>query len=83
MKEQVSIEYEDEKLRALDMVLKKEHRTVQQLLSKTLDELYEKRVPEPVREFIDSKSAAKPKRPVRTPASAKKQEHSGEVSHEQ
>jgi len=68
MKEKVSIDYEEEKLRALDMVLKKEHSSVQQHLSRTLDELYAKRVPEAVREFIDSKTAAKPKRPLRTPA---------------
>ena len=70
MKETISIAFEEEKLRALEMVLKKERSTVRQHLSKTLDELYEKKVPEPVREFIDSKAAVKPKRPPRhdTPA---------------
>ena len=86
MKERVSIEFDDEKLRALDMVLKKEHSSVQQHLSRTLDELYVKKVPEPVREFIDSKAAAKAKRPSR-PAS-KSAPASGalnkqEVQHEQ
>ena len=66
MKETISIEFDDEKLRALEMVLKKEHSTVPRHLSRTLDELYEKKVPQPVREFIDSK--AKPKRPARADA---------------
>lgn len=65
MKEKVSIEYEEEKLRALDMVLKKEHSSVRKHLTRTLDELYKKRVPDAVREFIDSKAAAKPRRPAR------------------
>ena len=86
MKEKVAIEFDDEKLRALDMVLKKEHNSVQQHLSKTLDELYEKKVPEPVREFIDSKTAAKVKRPARPApksASGKQAEHKEEAQHEQ
>lgn len=85
MKEKVAIEFDDEKLRALDMVLRKEHSSVQQHLSRTLEELYEKKVPEPVREFIDSKTAAKVKRAVR-PASksvpGKQAEHKGD-HHEQ
>ena len=68
MREEISIAFEEEKLRALEMVLKKEHSTVRQHLNKTLEELYERKVPEPVREFIDSKAAAKPKRPPRTDA---------------
>ena len=86
MKEKVAIEFDDEKLRALDMVLKKEHSSVQEHLSRTLDELYEKKVPEPVREFIDSKTAAKAKRPARPapkPAPGKQAEHKEEAQHEQ
>ena len=64
----------------------KEHTTAAQSLGKTLDELYEKKVPQPVRVFIDSKAAAKAKRPSR-PAS-KSAPASGalnkqEVQHEQ
>ena len=86
MKEKVSIEYDDEKLRALDMVLKKEHSSVQQHLSKTLDELYMKRVPEPIREFIESKTAAKPKRQARSlnrQADGPGNQNSEDVKHEQ
>ena len=86
MKEKVSIDYEEEKLRALDMVLKKEHSSVQQHLIRTLDELYMKRVPEPIREFIDSKTAVKPKRQVRTvnrQANDPSMRNSEESKHEQ
>jgi len=83
MKEKVSIEYEEEKLRALDMVLKKDHSSVQQHLSRTLDDLYAKRVPEAVREFIDSKMAVKPKRPTRAASPGKKNEREMEAHHEQ
>ena len=68
MREEISITFDGEKLCALEMVLKKEHSTVRQHLNKTLEELYERKVPEPVREFIDRKAAAKPKRPPRTDA---------------
>lgn len=66
MKEKVIFDYEEEKLRALNMVLQKEHSSVQQHLTKTLDELYLKRVPEAVREFIGCKAVVKAKRQVRS-----------------
>lgn len=65
MKAKISVEFDEEKLYALELELKKDRTTAAQLLGKTLDELYEKKVPQPVREFIDSKAAAKPKRPPR------------------
>ena len=68
MKVKISVEIDAEKLRAMEMTLGKEHSSVQQYLSRTLDELYEKKVPEPVREFIDGKTAAKAKRPSRPAA---------------
>ncbi|MBO6267095.1 MAG: hypothetical protein J6M06_02560 [Synergistaceae bacterium] len=82
MKETISIEFDDEKLRALEMVLKKEHSSVPRHLSRALDELYERKVPEPVREFIDSKAAAKTKRSPR-PAPKPTAEPELEVHHEQ
>ena len=86
MKTKISVEFDEEKLYALELELKKEHTTAAQSLGKTLDELYEKKVPQPVRVFIDSKAAAKAKRPSR-PAS-KSAPASGalnkqEVQHEQ
>ena len=77
MKTKISIEFDEEKLRALEMALKKERSSVRQHLSHVLDRLYEKKVPEPVREFIDSKS----KRPPRSAAKAVQRKE--EVRHEQ
>ena len=88
MKTKISVEFDEEKLYALELELKKERTSAAQILGKTLDELYEKKVPQPVREFIDSKAAAKPKRPPR-PASkptvtpGKQTEPKQEVRHEQ
>ena len=61
MKETISIEFDEDKLCALELELKKERGTVRQFLSRTLDELYEAKVPEPVRAFITGR-AARPKR---------------------
>ena len=86
MKTKISVEFDEEKLYALELEMKTEHSPVQQHLSRTLAELYEKKVPEPVREFIDSKAAVKPKRPPR-PASksapASGAPNKQEVQHEQ
>lgn len=86
MKTKISVEFDEEKLYALELELKKEHTTAAQSLGKTLDELYEKKVPQPVRVFIDSKAAAKVKRPPRpaqksAPASGALNKQ--EVQHEQ
>ena len=86
MKTKISVEFDEEKLYALERELKKEHTTAAQLLGRTLGDFYEKKVPEPVREFIDSKAAVKPKRPPR-PASksapASSAPNKQEVHHEQ
>ena len=71
----ISIAFEDEKLDALEFSLKKENSSVQERMDDALKNLYEKTVPEPVREYLDSKSAPaapKPKRPVK-PAAPKPQ----------
>lgn len=71
----VSITFEDEKLDALEFSLKKENATVQERMEDALKKLYEKTVPEPVREYLDSKAApaaSKPKRPAK-PAAPKPQ----------
>ena len=86
MKTKISVEFDEEKLYALELEPKKEHTTAAQSLGKTLDELYEKKVPQPVRVFIDSKAAAKAKRPSRpaqksAPASGALNKQ--EVQHEQ
>ena len=68
MKTKISVEFDEEKLYALELELKEEHTTAAQSLGRTLDELYQKTVPEAVRKFIDSKAAAKVKRPARPAA---------------
>ena len=59
----------------LSIFLSKENTSVQAQMEKTLRELYETEVPEPLREYLDSKAApaaVKPKRPVK-PAAPKPQ----------
>ena len=65
----ITLAFDDDKLDALEFSLKKENSSVQSRMEDALRQLYEKTVPEPVREYLDSKTvpAAKPKR---TPKSA-------------
>ena len=69
-KTNITIPFDEDKLSALDFSLQKENTTAQQRMEKDLAELYEKSVPEPLREYLDSKStpAAKSKRQVKAPA---------------
>ena len=69
-KENVTISFESEQLAALDFSLKKKNTSVQAQMEKTLRELYEAEVPEPLREYLDSKTvpAPKPKRTVKSAA---------------
>lgn len=74
-KESIMIPFESEQLAALDFSLKKKNTSVQAQMEKTLRELYEAEVPEPLREYLDSKAApaaVKPKRTVK-PAAPKPQ----------
>ena len=63
----VTVTFDDEKLGALEFSLRKEHSSVQEHLEDALNALYEKTVPEPLREYLDSKTApaVKPRRPVK------------------
>ena len=70
-KENIMIPFESEQLAALDFSLKKKNTSVQAQMEKILQELYETEVPEPLREYLDSKAvpaAAKPKRPAKPAA---------------
>lgn len=68
----ITLAFEDEKLDALEFSLKKENASVQMRMDDALVKLYEKSVPEPVREYLDSRTAPavkdKPKRPARPAA---------------
>ena len=71
----ISVPFDEEKLKALNFTLSKDNSTAQQRIEKMVIELYEETVPEALREYLDSKSAPaapKPKRPVK-PAAPKPQ----------
>ena len=70
----ITINFDAAKLDALEFSLRKEHSSVQEHLEDALNALYEKTVPEPLREYLDSKAvpAPKPKRTVK-PAAPKPQ----------
>ena len=67
-KENVTISFESEQLAALEFSLKKKNSSVQAQLEELLKCLYESEVPEPVREYLDSRAApaARPHRPARS-----------------
>ena len=66
-KDNVTISFESEQLAALEFSLKKKNTSVQAQLEELLKCLYESEVPEPVREYLDSRAApaARPRRPAR------------------
>ena len=74
MTSEIKLAFDDEKLHALEFSLQKENTTVQECMDKALQQLYEKTVPEPLREYVESKAAPAPKakRPSR-PATPKHQ----------
>lgn len=74
-KTNITLTFDDDKLDALEFSLRKEHSSVQSRMDDALKQLYEQAVPEPLREYLDSKAApaaVKPKRPVK-PAAPKPQ----------
>ena len=64
-KTEITLSFDGEKLDALEFYLKKENTTVQKRMNEALTELYERTVPESVREFLDRKAPA-PARPKRS-----------------
>lgn len=66
----ITLAFGQEKLNALEFYLKKEKTTAQRRLEESLAQLYEQAVPEPVREYLDSRSAPppRPRRPPKTDA---------------
>ena len=66
-KENVTISFESEQLAALEFSLKKQNTRVQAQLEELLKCLYDSEVPEPVREYLESRAApaARPRRPAR------------------
>ena len=56
-KVEITISFEEEKLEALEISLRKEKSSVQKKMQEELAALYEKSVPEAVREYLERKSA--------------------------
>ncbi len=71
-KHEITLSFDSERMRALTIYLKMENATVQEKLDEAMRQLYERTVPEPVREYLDIISAppARPRRPAR-PSQAK------------
>ena len=67
-KVEITLSFEAEKLEALEYHLKKERTSAKKQLDEALQKLYEEKVPEHLREYIDSK--ATPDRPRRPPRGA-------------
>lgn len=78
----ISVSFDDEKLRALNKYLKKKELTAEDELAAALLHLYEKHVPAAVREYIDEDDAVVPAKPKRTAKQAvpKKVEESVEIA---
>lgn len=55
-KVEITISFEEEKLEALEFSLRKEKSSVQKKMQEELAALYEKSVPEAVREYLERKS---------------------------
>ena len=68
-KASITIAFDEDKLGALEFSLRKEGSSVQARLEQTLGQLYERTVPAPVREYLDSRAAPapRPKRPRPAP----------------
>ena len=65
-KREITLTCEDEKLEALEYALRKDRTTVQKQMDEALRQLYETKVPEAVRDYLDNKGRpAAPKRPTR------------------
>ena len=66
-KANITVAFDEEKLGALELSLRKEGSSVQARLEQTLGQLYERTVPTPVREYLDSRAAPapRPRRPAK------------------
>ncbi len=66
-KQEFTLSFDSERMRALTIYLKMENSTVQEKLDEAMRQLYERTVPEPVREYLDivSTPPSRPKRPPR------------------
>lgn len=77
----ITLSFEEDKLEAMEICLKKDGSSVQKKLEESLKKLYEEVVPEPVREFVDAKAGIKPKRLTPSPK-AKSKSKKEDITHE-
>lgn len=76
IKKSISITVNEEKLSAIEMYLEQKNTTLAAELDKYVEQLYQKNVPQNVRDFIDMMSAKKPARKPRNPAPAESENQS-------
>lgn len=76
IKKSISISVNEEKLSAIEMYLEQKNTTLAAELDKYIDQLYQKNVPQNVRDFIDIMSAKKPARKPKNPAPAESEKQS-------
>ena len=69
----ITLSFEEEKLEALEFSLRKEKSSVQKKMQEELAALYEKSVPEAVREYLDRKSVPVRERPRRVERTVKEE----------
>lgn len=63
---EITLSFDEEKLEALEFSLRKEKSSVQKKMQDELTALYEKSVPEAVREYLERKSVPSRERPRRS-----------------
>ena len=76
MKKSVAITISDERLAALEMYLEQKNIKLSDEIDKCIDGLYQKNVPQNVRDFIEMKSEKKPARKPRNSSTAETQKQS-------
>lgn len=69
MKKSVTVSVSEERLSAIEMYLEQKNTTLAAELDKYIDQLYQKNVPQNVRDFIDMMSEKKPARKTRNTSS--------------
>ena len=76
MKKSVTVSIESEKLSALEMYLGQKNLKLTEELDKCIEILYQKNVPQNVRDFIEMKSEKKPARKPRNSSTAETEKQS-------
>ncbi len=76
MKKSITIVVNDEKLSAIEMYLEQKNTTLAAELDKYVEQLYQKNVPQNVRDFIDMMSAKKPARKLRNTSTSEPEKQS-------